>query len=66
MSKSLPSATPADYGGGFRGVLLATTARASKAGARRAADALAKLDLEHKFVGKGLPKNYQVVARKRS
>ena len=64
MSKALPSAR-ADYGGGFKGALLATAAKASKAGARRAADALANLDVEHKFVGKGLPKNYPVGARKR-
>ena len=32
--------------------------------AKRAADALAKLDLDYKFVGRGLPKNYAVVARK--
>ncbi len=28
------------------------------------ADALAKLDLKYKFAGKGLPKNYQAVARR--
>jgi len=54
MSKALPS-TSADYGGGLTGVMLAMTARASKAAARRAADRLARLDLEHKFTGKGLP-----------
>ena len=63
MSRALPS-TSADYGGGLTGVTLALIAKASKAGARRLADGLAKLDLEHKFVGSGLPKNYQVIAKK--
>ena len=43
---------------------LALSAKAAKAGARRVADGLAKLDLKHKFVGRGLPKNYQVIAKK--
>ena len=64
MSKALP-ATRADYGGGIRGVALAWAAKLARAIARRAADRLAALDLKHKFVGRGLPKNYQVVARKR-
>ena len=63
MSKALPAAR-ADYGGGFKGSAMAMTARIAKVGARHAADALAKLDLEYKFVGRGLPKNYAVVARK--
>lgn len=63
MSKALP-ATRADYGGGFTGVALAMTAKIARRGARHAADALAKLDLKYKFVGRGLPKNYAVVARK--
>ncbi len=63
MSKSLPTSR-ADYGGGLTGVALATTAKAAKAGARHAANALAELDLKYKIVGKGMPKNYTVVARK--
>lgn len=63
MSRALPS-SPADYGGGLRGRALALLARASKRVGRRVADKLATLDLRHKLVGSGLPKNYQVVARK--
>jgi SAM-dependent methyltransferase len=63
MSKALP-ATRADYGGGLRGEALATAAKLAKKGARKAADVLADLDLRYKFVGRGLPKNYAVVARK--
>ena len=63
MSRCLPSSS-ADYGGGFSGLATAAAAKLAKAGARRVADRLAKLDLEHKFVGRGLPKNYQVVASK--
>jgi SAM-dependent methyltransferase len=63
IGKALPS-TSAAYGGGFRGRALASAAKLAKATAPRLANRLAKLDLEHKFVGKGLPKNYQVVARK--
>ena len=63
MSRALPSSR-ADYGGGLSGVALAAAAKVSKRIGRRAADALATLDLKHKFVGKGLPKNYQVVAKK--
>jgi SAM-dependent methyltransferase len=63
MSKSLPSAR-ADYGGGLRGLLLASAAKLAKRAGRRAADGLANLDLRYKFVDKGLPKNYQVVARR--
>jgi SAM-dependent methyltransferase len=63
MSKSLPS-SPGDYGGGLAGLALALIAKAAKLAGRRVADRLATLDLKHKFVGNGLPKNYQVVARK--
>ncbi len=63
MSRALPSSR-ADYGGGLSGLALAAAAKVSKRIGRRAADALATLDLKHKFVGKGLPKNYQVVAKK--
>jgi SAM-dependent methyltransferase len=63
LSRSLPSSRR-DYGGGVRGLVLAAAAKLSKRVARRAADRLAALDLRHKFTGKGLPKNYQVVARK--
>jgi SAM-dependent methyltransferase len=63
MSRALPS-SPADYGGGLSGLVLAAAAKLSKRAGRRAADGLAKLDLRYKLVGKGLPKNYQVVARK--
>ena len=57
MSKSLPS-SPEAYGGGVR----AWRWRQPRGfPARRASrsDALAKLDLKYKLVGKGLPKNYQ-------
>jgi SAM-dependent methyltransferase len=63
LSRSLPSSR-ADYGGGMRGLALASTAKVSKRIARRASLALASLDLRYKLVGKGLPKNYQAVARK--
>jgi SAM-dependent methyltransferase len=63
LSRSLPSSR-ADYGGGLRGLALASTAKVSKRVARRASLALANLDLRYKLVGKGLPKNYQAVARK--
>ena len=48
----------------LRGLALAAAAKVSKRVARRAANGLASLDLRYKFVGKGLPKNYQVVAAK--
>ncbi|MBA3262243.1 MAG: class I SAM-dependent methyltransferase [Thermoleophilaceae bacterium] len=63
MSKCLPSSAE-DYGGGLTGLTLALAAKVSKRAGRRVADGLAKLDLRFKFVGQGLPKNYQVVARK--
>jgi SAM-dependent methyltransferase len=63
MSRALP-ATRAAYGGGPRGLVLALAARACRRAGRRAADVLARLDLRHKITGRGLPKNYQVVARK--
>jgi hypothetical protein len=63
LSRSLPS-SPRDYGGGLRGLALASAARLSKRAARRAATRLASLDLRYKIVGKGLPKNYQVIASK--
>jgi len=63
MSRSLP-AQRAAYGGGLEGAALALAARVARRGARHAAGGLAKLDLRHKLVGGGLPKNYQVVARK--
>jgi len=63
MSRALPS-TPGDYGGGVRGTTLALAAKASRRMGARLADALAALDLRFKFVGRGLPKNYQVVATK--
>jgi SAM-dependent methyltransferase len=65
MSRSLPSSR-ADYGGGLRGLALACGAKLAIRAGRRAADKLAELDLEHKFVAKGLPKNYQVIARKQA
>ena len=58
---------PAAYGGGRAGLALACTAQGRpSAPGRRAADALARLDLKHKLVGQGLPKNYQAVAKKES
>jgi SAM-dependent methyltransferase len=63
MSRSLP-ASPRDYGGGPRGLALALGARVARRAGRHAADGLARLDLRFKLVGSGLPKNYQVVARK--
>lgn len=65
LSRSLP-ASPGDYGGGARGYALALGARLSKRAGRRAAEGLATLDVKYKLVGKGLPKNYQVMARKRT
>ena len=38
--------------------------RSSRRIGHHAADALAKLDLKYKLVGKGLPKNYQAVAKR--
>src|SRR5215218_10389451 len=63
MSKALPTSRGA-YGGGATGAALALAAKLSRRAGARAADALAKLDLKYKVVGPGLPKNYQVVARK--
>ena len=63
MSRSLPS-SPEDYGRGLKGFALAAAAKIARRGAGRAADVLAKLDLDYKFTGKGLPKNYQAVAQK--
>jgi SAM-dependent methyltransferase len=63
MSNALP-ASRQDYGGGLKGLALALSAKLAKRVARHAATRLSKLDLEHKIVGRGLPKNYQVVARK--
>ena len=63
LSRALP-ASPGDYGGGAQGLALAAGARLAKRAARPAADLLARLDLRFKLVGSGLPKNYQVVARK--
>ena len=63
MSKVLPS-TRADYGGGARGAALALAAKAARRAGPRLADGLARLDLRFKFTGRGLPKNYQVVATK--
>lgn len=63
MSKALP-ASRHHYGGGLRGLGLALAAKVARRAARHAATTLSKLDLEHKIVGRGLPKNYQVVARK--
>ena len=63
MSKALPS-TRADYGGGASGLALALAAKAARRAGPRLADGLARLDLRYKFTGRGLPKNYQVVATK--
>ena len=63
MSRSLP-ASPEAYGGGVRGRALAAAAKVFRRGGRHAADALATLDLKYKLVGKGLPKNYQAVAKR--
>jgi SAM-dependent methyltransferase len=64
MSRALPSSR-ADYGGGAAGLALACAAKLCRRAGRHAADALATLDLKYKFVAKGLPKNYQVVARRK-
>ena len=61
MSRALP-ASRAAYGGGPRGLALALGAKLARRAAARAADGFAALDLRHKFVAKGLPKNYQVIA----
>jgi SAM-dependent methyltransferase len=63
MSRSLP-ASRAAWGGGVRGTALAAGAKAARRIGPHVADALAKLDLKYKFAGKGLPKNYQAVARR--
>ena len=63
MSRALP-ASRADYGGGLSGLALAGGARVARRAGRHAANVLARLDLRYKVVGRGLPKNYQVVARK--
>jgi ubiquinone/menaquinone biosynthesis C-methylase UbiE len=63
MSRALPSSA-GDYGGGPRGHALALAAKLSRRAGRRAADLLSRLDLRYKVVGRGLPKNYQLVARK--
>jgi SAM-dependent methyltransferase len=63
MSRTLPS-TSAAYGGGLEGAALALAAKLSKRAGRSLADGLAALDLRHKIVSRGLPKNYQAVARK--
>jgi len=63
MSRSLP-ASRAAWGGGVRGAALAAGAKAARRIGPHVADALAKLDLKYKFAGKGLPKNYQAVARR--
>ena len=63
MSRSLP-ASRAAWGGGVRGTALAAGAKAATRIGPHVADALAKLDLKYKFAGKGLPKNYQAVARR--
>ena len=55
----------ADYGGGLTGLALATDRRRPPRPLPAAlADALAKLDLEHKFVGKRPAQELSVVARK--
>jgi SAM-dependent methyltransferase len=64
MSKALPSSW-GDYGGGPKGLLLALAAKVAVRVGRHAADGLARLDLRFKIVGRGLPKNYQVVATRR-
>jgi len=61
LSRSLPHGR-ADWGGGVRGAALALGAKAARRASGRAAVALSALDLRFKFTGKGLPKNYQVVA----
>ena len=63
MSRALP-ASSRDYGGGLRGHALALAAKVSRRAGRRAADTLSRLDLRYRFVGRGLPKNYRLVARK--
>jgi SAM-dependent methyltransferase len=65
LSRALPTSRR-DYGGGAKGAALALTAKASTRAARFAAGRLAVLDLRYKFVGQGLPKNYQVIATKES
>ena len=63
LSRSLP-ASPRAYGGGLEGRVLALAARATKRAARHATEGLAKLDARHKIVGRGMPKNYWVIASK--
>jgi SAM-dependent methyltransferase len=63
MSRSLPSSS-ADFGGGLTGLALAIAAKVAKRAGGPVADGLARLDTKYKLVGKGLPKNYQVIATK--
>lgn len=61
LSRALPN-DPAAWGGGLRGRGKAAAAQLARWLARHAADRLARLDRQHKFDRRGLPKNYQVVA----
>ena len=63
MSRALPP-DAASWGGGVKGRAAGLGARVARRLGRHAADWLADLDRRHKFVRKGLPKNYQVIARR--
>lgn len=65
MSQALPARREA-YGGGRRGLGMALAAIVARHAGRRAADRLSDLDLRYRLDRHGLPKNYRVVAVKRS
>jgi len=56
--------TRADYGGGARGLALALAAKLARRLSVFAGERLPALDLRYRFVERGMPKNYRVVARK--
>jgi SAM-dependent methyltransferase len=63
MSKGLPTSRAA-WGGGLGGAARALAAKGARRAGRRLAPRLSDLDLRYRFVRKGMPKNYQAVARK--
>ena len=63
MSTDLP-ASRAAWGGGLSGAARAIAAKVARRAGRRLAARLSDLDLRYRFVRKGMPKNYQALARK--
>jgi SAM-dependent methyltransferase len=64
-SRELPT-DPAVYGGGARGLAIASSMRVARPILRRTSVALDRLDSRHRITDRGMPKNYTVVGRKRS